>query len=221
MSYESGQSNFAGGGPDDAFWIYERDGGGRNVCATSAAQVAADVRGVLAMGAAGVWDAEVLRGLRAAARALADGDSSWTPIADRLAAQGASPTRLDVLFALYLAYYRPHGLRFDALSLPVATTLPALGAYVDGDIAAGVACFDPVRDPNPALSARDRAEAVEQSTYGVRLHAGETPPTYESGLRGYVGPSNTAVVVGVALAGAAAIYLWVTSKEYKRRGASR
>lgn len=219
MGYESGQSNFAGGGPDDAFWIYTRDDGSQNVCATSALQVLHDVNAALGLSES-AWDTALITALRRQAYTLAaqsDADPAWNAVAARLGAQPPQATRLDVLFALWLAYYEPHGLRFDALSLPASTTLPAIDTPVAG-LLSPIACFDPHRDPNPANSAADRSVAVSQSTNGIRLHPGESLPTYDNGPHGYVGPSNNALVIGGALVVGVGLYLWVTSKEFRTYG---
>jgi len=219
MGYANGQSNFAGGGADDAYWIYQRAAGVQNVCSTSAADVVSAARSALGMSASPQsWSSSMIVALRAQAAALANEDAAWQPVASRLAAQGPQITRLDVLFAIYLAYYRPNGLRFDALLLPVGATLPAVDAEISG-APVGVACFDPATDPDPSLSLGDRHAVVAASVYGIRLHAGESPPApVRGGLTGgYAGPSDKFVLIALGAAALGAYYVWTTSPEYKRR----
>lgn len=218
MSYASGRSNFATSEPDGAFWVYQRDDGSRHVCATNAAGLLAATAAALGVDS-GAWTADTLTALRGQVTALADADPSWNDVAARLVGLGSAVSRLDLIVAIYLAYYRPNGLRFDAISLPADVTAPVLGQS-PGGTPQPLACFVPGRDVDPASGSQDvsfRADVAERSSYGVRLQPGEAAPRYETtGRTGYVGPSNTALLVGIGIAGAAAIYLWTTSREYKR-----
>jgi hypothetical protein len=208
VSYASGRADFAGTDADGAFWFVARPDGSTHVCQASAAQVAHDVRAALGLDPTLLrWDVPALR---ARVARLAAEEPAWRPIAARLGGLGPAASRLDVLAGLWLAYYQPHGLRFDALSLPATTATPP-DAPLDG-VLDGVACYDPRRDPDPALSAYDRADAARESTYGIRVRSGETPPSVAPSLfGGYAGPSDTVVLVGLALAAGAALWLWSTA----------
>lgn len=218
MSHTSGRANFGGGGPDDAFWIYQDDDGGQHVCATSAASFLRAVAGVLDGSiSASAWTERLLASLRGRYGAMAAADGAWREVAERLAAQPPRVTRLDIVCAAYLAYYAPNGLRFDALSLPAETILPAIDAAVDGP-PSELACFVARRDLDPSISATDRAVAVAESTLGLRLRPGEERPRYaEPGPGGPSGPSDRLVLVGVAAAMAFGLWTFLRVPTKTRR----
>jgi hypothetical protein len=83
---------------------------------------------------------------------------------------------LSLRFAIWVAYYQTNGLRLDAVGIPDGTMLPPWGQTLS-DGSDMMVCFDPSRDPTPnVLSQSQLDQAAAQSTYGIRLHSGESLP---------------------------------------------
>lgn len=208
MGYASGQASFASADPDGAFWLYTRDDRTVNACSTSAASLILAVRAALGLAPLAAWDSTVLAALRTWVADQASVVPAWVPVRDQLARSGDVVSRLAVLLAIYLAYYAPSGMRFDAIAVPDSAEMPRLGAPIGGDVQP-VVCWDPSRDPDPSRADVDRGAAVAQTQAGVRIHPGESLPTH-GGPTGspFAGPSDTGVMIGIALAIGLAILLF-------------
>lgn len=213
MGYSTGRASFASDLQDDAFWLYTRDDGVVNACSTNAAGLALAVRAALGLAQLPAWDSSLVAALRARAAELAVNVPAWTDVRDRLAT-GTGVSRLAVLFAIYLAYYEPNGMRFDAIALPDSADMPTLGASIGGEPQA-VACWNPTREPDPSRADADRDGVATQSVYGIRLHPGDAAPVRHDNGSPYAGPSDTAVMLGVGLAIAFAVWLFTTAPERK------
>lgn len=208
MGYASGHASFASDEPDGAFWLYTRDDRVVNACSTSALSVVLDARAALGLAPLAAWDTALLGAMRSRAIELSGPTMAWARLADALAREGDRVSRLAVVLAIYFAYYEPNGMRLDAIALPDAADLPRLGATIGGE-PEPIVCWDPARDPDPSRADADRGAAVAETQFGVRVHAGESPPAHGGPLGSpYRGPSDAGVWIGIAVAAAVAFILF-------------
>lgn len=186
------QSDFTSPDRESAWWGYSTQ-----FCATTGAAFLRGLRSSLGLADTAVWDADLQSALITQARALrAAQGSSWDALINALTtdASAHSVSRTSITFALYLAYYRPSGLRLDAINVPGAV-LPVWGAVVSERSPDGfqdkIVCFDPQTDDNPFfLNEADTASVQAQSASGVRLHPGESLPNGPSFLPNISGVSG-------------------------------
>jgi hypothetical protein len=214
--------DFASAGAYDAWWQYATDAGAADVCASSGPAVVRRVRAALGMGGGG-WDDALQAGLVSRAQALSGADPAWGPIASQAAADAAARVVGPASLALgvWLAYYAPGGLRFDALAIPSGFVPPAWNAPASGGSDALV-CWDPASQPRPELlDASSLAAAVAASASGVR--GGQAPAAKPGAPGGLVGPEGVALVlVGVgAVALVVAVYVATRPRRNPRRRGRR
>jgi hypothetical protein len=200
--------NFTIAAPDmfnpPAWWSYMSNG--QSVCATTGGTFIRAARQAVGVSSNPTWDADLQNALiaRAQSYAAAQPSANWQPVIQQLqqtlAARQVDP--LSVRFAIWLAYYAPHNLRFDAVDLPPGAILPRWGVRAPESLNGTFVCFNPQRDPNPnVLSQSEFASAVDQSVMGVRLHPGETLPTLAEVPQGPAGVSTPALLgIGAAAA---------------------
>lgn len=176
--------NFRSGQLDDAWWRYTRNDGSVNVCMTTGSAFMTALRSALGLSPSLTWDDTLQHALVnfADQQNTQMPSTGWDSVRDEVAQDlGQNPSLLSVQLGIFAAYYAPHGERFDAINLLASAVLPLynapVAAYADGGLSDQLVCFDPNTDPNPTVqSASDRATAQSNSTYGVRLAPGESPP---------------------------------------------
>lgn len=175
-------SSFTRATPYAAWWIYTRSPDVVHLCAASPRAVLERVQQVLGRPRGNAWtmgDLEALRE-RALQRHREQPGQFWDLLAQYIRAEPRGAQRVvsenALRFALWLAYYAPAGLRFDALELPPSTELPVLDQPVP-NVGGELLCWIPgTQTPPELLSPSQQLDAVRASTAGVRLAPGEDAP---------------------------------------------
>lgn len=222
--------NFSVPGPDasdpNGWWGYTRQDGTLNICAADGAAVLRRARGALLLSGTPVWDADLQAALVTRAQLLSNAQPSagWqqliAELQSGLSQQQPSPNAMK--FVIWVGYYQANGLRLDAISLDGAAVLPQWGAVVqDGPAGDAMACFDPNRDA-PVYS--EFSAAQQDSSAGIRLHAGESlpspvapvPPPGPSGL-----PAWALLLIGAAVIGAVGVVVFTNTKFTKEEETRR
>ncbi len=220
--------DFTSAGPDvlnpPAWWTYTRNDGSLNVCETTGAAAVRRIRAALGLSAIPVWDADLQNALIARAQSLSSSlpSSGWAPLIADIQAGLAQqrPSTITMQFGVWIAYYQPNNLRLDAIAVDSTSRMPSFGATLpDGPQGDVLVCLDPNRDPLPGqYSQGDLANAQGQSSYGIRLHDGESLPVGTAPLP--PGPSglstNALIAIGaVVLAGTAIVVILNSSYSAK------
>jgi len=210
MSYPA-PSDFTSNADYAAWWQYALPSGAVQVCATTGANVVARARAAVGLDV-GPWDASLQSQLVRYGQSLAQtqgGDyrSLLEVLGHDLNIHQVSLTSL--AFAIWLAWYRPSGLRLDAVALPANATPPSWGARFSMRRASMV-CWDPTTQSAPGLlDATQLTSAEQQSASGVR---GIIPSVQPSPP-----PSASSKSLWV-LAGGFALLVWGSAVWAKRRG---
>lgn len=204
MSYPS-TSDFTAPSTDafnpPAWWTYTRSDGSLNVCETTGAAALRRIRGVLGLSSDPIWDASVQAALLAQAQNFASSQPSagWTAIASALSQNSVST--LAMQFAIWLAYYQANGMRLDAVGIPPGSVLPTFGIRVADSGGDALTCFDPQQDPAPGVLSQTELNAAQnQSSYGIRLHPGESPPAPTPPVPPGPAGLSTGAIVGILVA---------------------
>jgi len=189
-------SNFTSSEPFSAVWSY-RDGSVDNTCATTGRAFGYRLRAALGLPAGWVWDAEVQAAIVARVTALnvANPNAGWAPVLQAVVAdaQRQQVSGLSLVVAIYFAYYEASRRRLDAIVVSRDAIMPLWGITPPEESTpmAGLVCWIPTTDPPASiLSARDLAQAIADSSTGIRVGAGRAVPR---------GPTVVAPGVGAGL----------------------
>lgn len=199
--------NFASGTEYAAWWQFARADGVPTVCATTGARVVTQARVALGMGP-GIWDDAFQQALLTQARGYQSQDTSWTSLVNALQSDGQARRvrKASLLFAIWLGWYRPVGLRLDALAVSDNFVAPAWGRALSAPTASMV-CWDPGSQPSPELlNETDRANAERESTQGIRSSTALGPVNPPAGPRGASSAALWIVVGGLLLVTAYAFH---------------
>ncbi len=201
-----------------AWWQYTMDDGSIDVCETTGSSVIDHARTALSLSANETWDNDLQNALITQATTLSASQSGdWTDLISDL--QNALNTQVvsqnSLIFAIWIAYYQANGLRLDVLYVPPGAVMPTWGVAVPlnpgGDL---FACWNVNRDPQPQDQA-SYAIAAPQSTDGVRLLAGQSPPAAQTPVP--PGPSGLStpwlIGIGILVVGSVALIAW-TNETY-------
>jgi hypothetical protein len=217
-------SNFNSSQLDDAWWNVTLADGTTNVCATTESSFVGILRTSFGLDETLVWDDALTNALAgfAAARNTEFPGQGWDSIHDQILQditdQAVAPISVGV--GLYAAYYYPHGERFDAINFPPNAILPVYGAPIlpyngsGSGLSDAIVCFNTQTDPNPTVQdPADRSNAQAQSTYGVRLAAGQAPP---APMMSPAGPAGLGWFELIAIGAAFAGIVYVLTREPSR-----
>lgn len=229
MSYPL-SPDFTSAGPDvlnpPAWWGYTREDGTLNICETTGAAVVRRIRASLGLSNIAVWDTDLQNALIAKAQTFAASQpsSNWQPLIDDLnnGLAQQQPSKIATQFGIWLAYYQSNGLRLDAISIDNSVRLSAFGATIpDGPQGDVLVCLDPNRDvPVGNYNQNDLTSAEQQSSAGIRLHAGESMPVPQAPTPPSTGiPTPWLIGIGVGVLAVTAIVVYSNSQYASERNA--
>lgn len=185
--------DFASSDAFSAWWSYARDTGRNDICSTDARSLILAARAALGMSAVAVWDAAFDSALAARLRSYG---AEWNPVATSIENDAAvRPTvgPLPIHAAIYVAYYRPRNLRFDAIQIAAAYVPPTRGVDLGSGVIVPIVCWDPARDPEVGALTDAQIRVAQSMSPGVRLRPGESLPILGGVFNGPNGPSNMAL----------------------------
>jgi hypothetical protein len=204
---ELNASTFMSSVPLSARWRYV-EGPFSNVVFSQGRNVINAIRATMNLTATGTWDDALQAALIEAVRRL---NAPWVPVLTALQRDAADRVVRDLSLqvALYFAFYRRFGRRFDAIRLEPGTVMPTWDAPAPFSRGPLLVAYDPGVDRDPKiLDSAALAEAVQHSVSGVRIESGRPAPSSATRIVTQESAVPTVVVVGlvvVILVGAVAL----------------